>query len=149
MHQHTSGARYSFKVQLDNHAVDEQQKYILQPTRMDYQLILRSLGATSHASQVVKQLINIVGETIYFIADKRYNTEYIRICAKNKNMIPIILLISNKEFDKQVYKLRHLIENTFARLKYFRTIATQFDKLTRNYKSMIRIACIFIWCKAK
>ncbi len=116
---------------------------------MDYQLILRSLGATSHASQVVKQLINIVGETIYFIADKRYNTEYIRICAKNKNMIPIILLISNKEFDKQVYKLRHLIENTFARLKYFRTIATQFDKLTRNYKSMIRIACIFIWCKAK
>lgn len=35
------------KEQLDNHAVDEQQKYILQPTRMDYRLILKSLRVTS------------------------------------------------------------------------------------------------------
>ena len=35
------------KEQLDNHVVDEQQKYILQPTRMDYRLILKSLGVTS------------------------------------------------------------------------------------------------------
>ncbi|MCO8095568.1 transposase, partial [Acinetobacter lwoffii] len=51
--------------------------------------------------------------------------------------------------DKYLYKLRHLVENVFARLKHFRAIATRFDKLARNYKSMIRIACIFIWCKAK
>ncbi len=35
------------KEQLDNHVVDEQQKYILQPTRMDYRLILKSLGVES------------------------------------------------------------------------------------------------------
>ncbi len=35
------------KEQLDNHAVDEQQKYILQPTRMDYRSILKSLGVAS------------------------------------------------------------------------------------------------------
>ena len=35
------------KKPLDHHAVDEQQKYILQPTRMDYRLILKSLGVTS------------------------------------------------------------------------------------------------------
>jgi len=35
------------KEQLDNHVVDEQQKYILQPTRMDYRLILKSLGVAS------------------------------------------------------------------------------------------------------
>ncbi|MCU4376511.1 transposase, partial [Acinetobacter variabilis] len=47
------------------------------------------------------------------------------------------------------YKLRHLVENAFARLKHFRAIATRFDKLARNYQSMIYIACMFIWCKAK
>ncbi|WP_247165988.1 IS5 family transposase, partial [Escherichia coli] len=107
-----------------------------------------------HDSQVAKQLIDTVDEATYLIADKGYDAEHIRIYAKNKNMIPIIPLRSNskrsnKEFDKYLYKLRHLVENAFARLKHFRAIATRFDKLARNYKSMIRIACIFIWCKAK
>lgn len=69
-------------------------------------------------------------------------------------MISIIPMRSNskssyKEFDKYLYQLRHLVENAFARLKYFRVIATRFDNLTRNYQSMIHAACIFIWCKAK
>ena len=38
------------KEQLDNHMVDEQQKYILQPTRMDYRLILKSLGVNPRQS---------------------------------------------------------------------------------------------------
>ena len=42
------------KEQLDNHAVGEQQKYILQPTRMDYRLILKSLGGKS----TIKDLVN-------------------------------------------------------------------------------------------
>ncbi|WP_155115797.1 transposase, partial [Acinetobacter lwoffii] len=74
--------------------------------------------------------------------------------AQNKDMIPIIPMRSNnkrsnKEFDKYLYKLRHLVENVFARLKHFRAIATRFDKLARNYQSMIYIAYMFIWCKAK
>ena len=73
-------------------------------------------------------MIDIVGEATYLIADKGYDAEHIRICAKNKNMIPIIPLRSNskrsnKEFDKYLYKLRHLVENSFARLKHFRAIA--------------------------
>ncbi len=111
-------------------------------------------GGDVHDSQVAKQLIDCVGEATYLIADKGYDAEHIRICAQNKNMIPIIPLRSNskrsnQEFDKYLYKLRHLVENMFARLKHFRAIATRFDKLARNYKSMICIACIFIWCKAK
>ncbi|MPM68889.1 hypothetical protein SDC9_115824 [bioreactor metagenome] len=64
-------------------------------------------------------------------------------------MATVIGLIMNSKCQQTLYKLRHLVENAFARLKHFRAIATRFDKLARNYKSMIRIACIFIWCKAK
>ena len=87
-------------------------------------------------------------------ADKGYDSEKIREYARNHAMIAVIprksnSAKSNPEFDAYLYKLRHLVENAFARLKHFRSIATRFDKLARNYKAMLRLACIFIWCKAK
>ena len=99
-------------------------------------------------------MIKTVEEADYLIADKGYDAETIRRLIKNKKMILIIPMRSNskrlnKEFDKHLYRLRHLIENTFVRLKHFRAIATWFDKVARNYQSMIYIACMFIWCKAK
>lgn len=56
---------------------------------------------------------------------------------------------TNPEFDKHLYKIRHLVENLFARLKHFRSIATRFEKLARNFKAMVFIACTFIWLKLK
>ncbi|MBC3937189.1 IS5/IS1182 family transposase, partial [Undibacterium sp. CY7W] len=36
-----------------------------------------------------------------------------------------------------------------ARLKHFRSIATRFEKLARNFKAMLFIACTLIWVKLK
>ncbi len=38
-----------------------------------------------------------------------------------------------------------MVENVFARLKHFRAIATRYDKLKRNYTSMVAMACGLIW----
>ena len=38
-------------------------------------------------------------------------------------------------------KIRHLAENTFARLKHFRGIATRYDKLKQNYENSVALAC--------
>lgn len=88
------------------------------------------------------------------VADKGYDSQIIREYAKQHDMIAVIPTRSNStksnpEFDAYLYKLRHLVENAFACLKHFRSIATRFDKLARNYKAMLRLACIFIWYKAK
>ncbi|MCQ3021625.1 IS5/IS1182 family transposase, partial [Pseudomonas savastanoi] len=32
-----------------------------------------------------------------------------------------------------------------ARLKHFRAAASRFDKLKRNYESVIAMACAFLW----
>ena len=149
MHQHASGARHGFERAIRQSRGGRTTKIHLATDANGLPIDFKITGGDVHDSQVAKQLIDIVGEATYLIADKGYDAEHIRTCAKNKNMIPIIPLRSNKEFDKYLYKLRHLVENAFARLKHFRAIATRFDKLARNYKSMIRIACIFIWCKAK
>ena len=50
---------------------------------------------------------------------------------------------NNDHMDWYLYKIRHLVENMFCRLKQFRGIATRYDKLKRNYQSSVALACIF------
>jgi len=49
-----------------------------------------------------------------------------------------------REFDKDLYKERHLIENFFAKLKQFRAIATRYDKLARNFLAGVHLAATVI-----
>lgn len=50
-----------------------------------------------------------------------------------------------REYDKELYKARHLIENFFAKLKQYRCIATRYDKTARNFLAAIYLACTVIW----
>ena len=49
------------------------------------------------------------------------------------------------EYDKEMYKKRHKIENWFSRLKDFRGIATRFDKRARNFLSGVYLAAAMTW----
>jgi transposase len=50
-----------------------------------------------------------------------------------------------REYDKDLSKARHLIENFFATLKQFRAIATRYDKTARNFLAAIYFAAVLIW----
>ncbi len=50
-----------------------------------------------------------------------------------------------RDFDRDLYKARHLIENFFAKLKQFRAIATRYDKTERNFLAAIHLAAAAIW----
>lgn len=50
-----------------------------------------------------------------------------------------------REYDKHLYKARHLIENFFAKLKQYRAIATRYDKLAQNFQGAIYLAATVIW----
>jgi transposase len=50
-----------------------------------------------------------------------------------------------RNFDRHLYKARHLIENFFARLKQFRAIATRYDKTARNFLAAVYLAGSVIW----
>ena len=52
---------------------------------------------------------------------------------------------SPREYDRELYKARHLIENFFARLKQFRAIATRYDKTARNFLAAVHLAASIIW----
>ncbi len=86
------------------------------------------------------------------ICDKGYDSVSNRDLVRSTGSKPHIPLrkrskSENKEFDQELYRHRHLVENFFARIKHFRAVATRFDKLSRNYHSVIALACMLIWLK--
>jgi transposase len=50
-----------------------------------------------------------------------------------------------REFDTEIYKERHLIENFFAKIKQFRAIATRYEKTKRNFLAAIYLVAVLIW----
>ena len=50
-------------------------------------------------------------------------------------------------FDKEKYKMRHIVENMFARLKHFRAVATRYDKLKKSYEGTVLLVASMIWIK--
>lgn len=50
-----------------------------------------------------------------------------------------------REYDQELYKARHLIENFFAKLKQYRAIATRYDKRATNFLGAIYLAASVIW----
>ena len=50
-----------------------------------------------------------------------------------------------RDYDKDLYKARHLIENFFAKLKQFRAIATRYDKTARNFLAGVHLAATAVW----
>ena len=52
---------------------------------------------------------------------------------------------SPRDYDRHLYRERHLIENFFAKLKQFRAIATRYDKTARNFLAAVYMAASAIW----
>ena len=50
-----------------------------------------------------------------------------------------------RDYDRHLYKVRHLIENFFAKLKQFRAIATRYDKTARNFLAAVHLAAAAVW----
>ncbi|WP_027010041.1 IS5/IS1182 family transposase, partial [Conchiformibius kuhniae] len=50
-----------------------------------------------------------------------------------------------REYDKDLYRKRHLIENFFARLKQYRALATRYDKTATAFLGGIYLAAVVSW----
>jgi transposase len=83
------------------------------------------------------------------IADRGYDTNAIIENVVEANMQIVIPPKQNRkiqrEYDKEIYKCRHLVENAFAVLKRWRGIATRYAKNTRSFLAAVQICCIAAW----
>lgn len=107
-------------------------------------------GGETPDCSVAPTLIERLPYSDVVVADKGYDSERIRQLIEARGSQAVIPRKSNSvkgngEMDWCLYKYRHLVENAFARLKHYRAVATRYDKLKRNYESMVAIACGYLW----
>ena len=85
------------------------------------------------------------------IGDKAYDAQTIIEFIKTQGSNPVIPpkknRIEQREYDKHLYKERHLVECFFCKLKEFRRIATRYEKLSVTYLAMVTIASCLIWLR--
>ena len=85
----------------------------------------------------------------HLLADRGYDTNKILHQAASQGISPVIPPKKNRkeqrEYDKGLYKIRHLVENAFLHLKRWRGIATRYAKNTSSFLAAIHIQCIFLW----
>ena len=83
------------------------------------------------------------------LADRGYDTNHLIETAMAAGMQIVIPPKRNRkeqrDYDKYLYKLRHLVENAFLHLKRWRGIATRYAKNTASFVAAVQIRCIRLW----
>ena len=101
-------------------------------------------GGQAHDLAGADQLLpSMQAETL--IADKAFDADervLVPLAAAGKTAVipPKANRRLPRDFDRDLYKARHLIENFFAKLKQFRAIATRYDKTARNFLAAVHLA---------
>lgn len=104
-------------------------------------------GTTADCTQVDRLIEGLCAD--YLIADKGYDMDAILVQAESQGMKVIIppkrSRKDQRSYDKNLYKIRHLIENAFLHIKRWRGIATRYARNTASFLAAIHIRCIALW----
>ena len=83
------------------------------------------------------------------VADTVYDADVLLEYISMQGAVPVIpprpQRKHQRSYDRELYKERNLVERFFNRIKQFRRIATRYEKLTRNYFSMLNLVCAYLW----
>ena len=94
-------------------------------------------------------LIETLPKAAQVLADTAYDSDKFREFLIARGSTPVIKPNPTRKnippFDKVSYKGRNLIERAFSHLKDWRRVATQYDKLTRNFRATVTLALLFRW----
>ena len=84
----------------------------------------------------------------HLIADKGYDSEAIVEQAERQGMRAVIPPRKNRkeqrDYDKHLYRQRHLVENAFLHLKQWRGIATRYAKRLSSFLAAAQIRCLVL-----
>ncbi len=101
---------------------------------------------STHAIELMN-MTDIAGSNL--LGDKAYGTKEILTYIKEHNAAVVIPPKSNAKepwpVDYCLYKERHLVECFFQKIKWFRRVATRYDKLDKSFLAFVYMAAIMIW----
>ena len=109
--------------------------------------VILSAGQIADIDYAAKTIEHLSAQAI--IADKGYDADHfiakIEAAGAQAVIPPRSNRLTQRSFDRHLYRDRNLIERFFARIKHFRRIATRYDKLASSFLSFVHLACTFVW----
>lgn len=111
--------------------------------------LLLTAGTTADCTQALPLLDGIAAQ--HLLADRGYDSDAIVAEAVARGINPVIPPRRNRkeprDYDKELYKLRHLVENAFRHLKEWRGVATRYAKTAASYLAACQIRALVLWMK--
>lgn len=109
--------------------------------------VLITPGTTADCSQAGDLIAGIAAD--HLLADRGYDTNAVLEQAARQGMNPVIPPKKNRlvqrDYDKYLYKLRHLVENAVLHLKRWRGLATRYAKRASSFLAAMQIRCLILW----
>ncbi len=88
-------------------------------------------------------------QTAHVIADRGYDSDRLLQKIEELGAVAVVPPKSNRkeqrEYDRELYKERNLIERIFNKLKRFRRIATRYDRKALYFRSFLYLAASLLW----
>ena len=82
------------------------------------------------------------------LGDKAFDADWLRAELDERGALAVIPPRRHRklqiDYDKDMYRWRHLIENYFAKIKEFRGIATRYDKTDTSFRANLNLAAAVI-----
>ena len=149
-HQHSAGAASANDEAIGKSRAGNTSKIHLAVDAHGLPIEFEITGGQINACTQAPALISKLPAAETIVADKGYDSERIREQVERQGAKAVIprkrnSVKGNANLDRGLYRNRHLVENAFARLKHYRAVASRFDKLKRNYESVVAMACAFLW----
>jgi transposase len=111
--------------------------------------VIITKGTTANCKLAIELIEDIPAE--FLLADRGYDTDEIIETANAANVVPVIPPKKNRrkqrKYDKYLYKLRHLVENAFLKLKRWRGVATRYAKTASSFRGAVITCCILLWLR--
>lgn len=85
------------------------------------------------------------------IADKGYDSDALIQAVTAKGIAAVIPPKKNRtemrEYDRHLYRERHLIECFIGKIKHYRRVFSRFEKLSKNYLGFLSFVSALIWLR--
>ena len=108
-----------------------------------------SEGPVADCTQAHWLIADIAAE--HLLADRGYDTNAIVAEAEAQGMEAVIPPRSHRKepryYDRALYKLRHLVENSFLDFKQWRAVATRYAKNEASFLAICQIRALVIWTR--
>ena len=106
-------------------------------------------GQVNDITQAEALIADLSSENV--IADKAYDSDDFVQLILDSGAAPVIQPKSNRkvsrQYDKHLYKERHLVECFIGKIKHYRRIFSRFDKLSKTYLGFLSFVGALIWLK--